>query len=40
MQNDFGKMIVGIQRAQQAQHGFLINGKATRQICKLHLQMF
>lgn len=40
MQNDFGKMTAEIQRPKQAQHGFLIHGKATRQVRKLHLQMF
>lgn len=40
MQNYLGKMTAEIQRLKQAQHGFLIDGKATRQVCKLHLQMF
>lgn len=40
MQNYFGKMTAEVWGPKQAQDSFVINGRATRQVCKLYCKCF
>lgn len=40
MQNYFGKMSAEVWGPKQAHHSFVINGRATRQVCQLHCKCF
>lgn len=40
MQNYFGKMSAEVRGPKQAQLSFVIHGRASRQVCKLHCKCF